>query len=999
MRSIRFFLAVGALLLAGALSARAQDLQVKGSVSDQANGEPLAGVVVQVQGQPNRYATTAADGEYSISVPSNGALVFTLLGYKTQEVAVSGRAVVNVAMASDSELLDEVVFIGYGTMRKRDLTGSVASVRNEEIIKRPTSNVMEALQGQVAGLDITRTTGDASAGVNMVLRGNRSINGSNTPLFIIDGMEGSYSELNPADIASVEVLKDASSTAVYGSAGANGVIIITTKNPSKGKFSVNFDGYHGINKIVSFPAINTGQDFIDFRRLAMQNGGEYTSDANLFTTQIQKAIDAGQWVDWWKLLAQTGTTDNYNLSTSFSNDRLDAYMSIGYYELNGITLNDRLKRYSMRTKLDFKANKWLKYGINLYAMYGNTDRRNSRVWNRVLNMAPLGVPYDENGVVNPFPIEGTSDLSPIADLEPGQYANNIKTLSLTPQGYVEITPLKGLSFRSVLGAYLSNAKTGIYTGNRSYQGLEWAQVQAQARNVMSYNYKWQNILTYDTTIASDHNLTVTAVAEWTKNQTEQSQAIANGYDADIYSYYNLAAATSTPQISSGYTGTQMMSYVGRLNYSYKGKYIATISARADGASLLAEGHKWAVFPAGAVAWRVSDEPWMQDIPQISNLKLRASYGVTGNAGASAYATQNLVRNGVYGMQDVTTNYSGYQLSIANKNLEWEKSYTWDVGLELGLFNDRIALEFDWYNTHTTGLLYQQNLPYAQGGYGSSPFSMWANVGETLNRGIEITLNTRNIITRDFQWSSTLTFAANHEEVLKTTQDTPLQFGSYYLIPGQPIQTYYNYKYAGIWGTAEAAEAAKYGAIPGEVRLEDVPDENGQVDYLYNQNDYQVLGYNTPKWTAGFTNNFTWKNFDLSVHMIARWGWMMSYGITGWYRQSGTSPSPKICDYWTPENQSARWPAPNSVRSDTYAGAANRLDASYIKIKNLQLGYTLPQRWSDALGISRARVYFTASDPLIWTKVKYFKDYDPEKGGDDDDTPLSKEFVFGINITF
>ena len=998
MRNIRFFMAVG-LLFAGVIFAQAQTLQVKGTVSDAANGDPLAGVVIQVQGQASRYATTAADGEYSISVPSDGALVFTLLGYKTQTVQVSGRGVVNVALESDSELLDEVVFIGYGTMRKRDLTGSVASVRSEEIVKRPTSNVMEALQGQVAGLDITRTTGDASAGVQMVLRGNRSINGSNTPLFIIDGMEGLYSQLNPADIASVEVLKDASSTAVYGSAGANGVIIITTKNPSKGKFSVNFDGYHGINKIVAFPEVNTREDYINFRRIAMQNGGEYTNDANLFPSYIQNAINAGQWVDWWKELAQTGHTDNYTLSTSYSNDRIDTYFSLGYYDLNGITKDDELQRYSMRTKVDVKATNWLKYGINIYAMYGNTDKRYSRVWNRVLCMVPLGVPYDENGNVTPYPLEGDGTMSPIADLQPGQYANNTKTISLTPQAYFEITPLKGLSFKSVIGGYLNNNKLGQYTGNYSYQGLEAATVQAIAQNSMSYNYKWQNILTYDTTIANSHNLTATAVAEWTKNQSENSRAVGNKFDSDFYQYYNLAAATSTPQVSSGYTGTQMMSFVGRLNYSYKGKYIATISARADGASVLAEGHKWAVFPAGAVAWRVSDEPWMKDIRQISNLKLRASYGVTGNAGASAYATQNVVRNGVYGMQDVTTNYSGFSSNIANQNLEWEKSYTWDAGFELGLFNDRIALEFDWYNTHTTGLLYKQNLPYAQGGYGSSTFSMWANVGETLNRGIEITLNTKNIMTRDFSWSSTLTFAANHEEVLKTTQETPLQFGSYYLIPGQPIQTYYTYQYMGLWGSDEATEAAKYGAIPGQVKLKDVPDENGEIDYKYNQNDYQVIGHNTPTWTAGFTNNFTLGNFDLSIHAIARWGWLMSYGITGWYRQNGLSPSPKICDYWTESNQNARWPAPNSTKSDTYAGYANWLDASYIKIKNIQLGYTLPQRWTEAIGISRARIYFTASDPLIWTKTKYFKNYDPEKGGDDDDTPLSKEFVFGINITF
>lgn len=995
MKAIQMFSTIVALLLTGATAlAQGQGtITVNGNVSDANTGEALSGVVVQLKGQ-NIYTTTGASGEYTIAVPSDGVLEFNLLGYFVLDIPVGGTALHNVSLKTDSEALDEIVVIGYGTMRKRDLTGSISSVKSDDLTRRPTSNVIEALQGQVAGLDITRSTGDASSGISMTLRGNRSINGSNTPLFIIDGMEGSYSELNPQDIASIEVLKDASSTAIYGSAGANGVIIITTKTPEKGKFSINLDAYHGVNKIVSFPSVNTGDDYINFRRLAMQNAGEYTDDANLFPNYIQTAIDKGQWVNWAEELAQTGHTDNYNLSTSYSNDRIDSYFSLGYYKLEGITKNDGMERYSARAKVDFKVNDYVNYGLNLYGMYGNTDKRYSRVWNRVLCVVPLGVPYDEEGNVNPYPLEGDGTMSPIADLQENQYANNVKTLSLSPQAYIEITPFKGLSFKSVIGGYLSNAKTGKYTGSRSYQGLESATVQATANNVLTYNYKWQNILAYDNTFADSHHITATAVAEWTRDRQESSTAIANGFDSDSYQYFNLAAGTSTPTIMSSYVGTQMMSFVGRVNYSYKGKYIATLSTRYDGASVLGSGHKWAMFPAGAVAWRVSDEPWMKGVEQINNLKVRASYGVTGNAGADAYATQNVVKSGIFGFQDVSTNYSGFSSTIANPDLEWEKSYTWDIGMELGLFKDRINLEFDWYRTITKDLLYEASLPLAQGGNSGNNLTIWSNVGETLNRGIELTLNTKNIMNRDFQWSSTLTFAKNHEEVLKTTQETPLEFNDYYLIVGKPIQTYYDYKYLGIWGTDEADEAAKYGAIPGQVKLEDL---NG--DYKYNQEDYQAIGYNSPKWTGSFTNTFNWKNIDLSINIIARWGWSMHYGVTGWYRQDGISPSPSICDYWTEANQSARYPAPNASTSDSYADYANWFDASYIKVKNIQLGYTFPTQWLDKVGIDKARVYCTASDPLIWTKTSYLKGYDPEKGGDDDNTPLSKQFVFGINITF
>ena len=834
----------------------------------------------------------------------------------------------------------------------------------------------------------------------MTLRGTRSINGDNSPLFIIDGMEGSYDELNPNDIASIEVLKDASSTAVYGAAGANGVIIITTKTPKKDKFSIDLDAYYGWNVISSFPEVNRGEDYINFRREAQRTVGAWNSpadDGNLFPSYMQKFIDNNQWVDWFDLASQTGITNSYNLSTSYSNDRVTSYFSLGYYNLEGLLKGDELERYSARAKIDFKANEMVKYGLNLYAMYSENDKRYSRIWNRILCMPPLGTPYDEDGNLVDYPL-GDGNMNPLADMGEDQYVNNVKTLSVAPQIYVELTPLKGLSFKSLLGGYFRNMKESKYTGTKSYQGLESGLVQATIPNTFTYNYKWQNILTYNFKIKEDHDFTITGVTEWSKDQKEKATATANKFDTDSYLYHNLGAATGTPTVSSSYVGSQKMSYVARINYSYKGRYLLTLSSRWDGSSILADGNKWDMFPAGAIAWRISDEPFMQNVKAVSNLKLRASYGVTGNAGASEYATLDYSRTGIIGFQDVGVPYSGYSQSIANKSLGWEKSYMTDLGFDLGLFSDRLNVAFDWYRTDTKDILFEKNLPYATGGYGSSPFKIWSNVGETRNTGVELSITSRNFVGPEFQWSTTLAFSTNKEEVIKTTSEGPLQFGDYYLIPGEAIKTYYGYKYAGIWGTAEAEEAAKYSQKPGQVHIA----ENGTPDYKLNADDYYVLGSATPKWSGSLLNNFNYKNFDLSILLIARWDWTIPYGLTGWYRTDGLTPSPTVCDYWTPENQSARYPRPDASITngqDPYQQWANYFDGSYLKVKTISLGYTFPKKWLNAVKIDRMRVYFTANNPFIFTKCDYLKNYDPEKGGNDDDAPLSKQYVFGVNISF
>ncbi|MDE6555456.1 MAG: TonB-dependent receptor, partial [Duncaniella sp.] len=340
---------------------------------------------------------------------------------------------------------------------------------------------------------------------------------------------------------------------------------------------------------------------------------------------------------------------------------------------------------------------WLNYGLSLYGMYSNNDRRYSRIWNRVRCMAPLGDVYDEDGNLVDYPL-GDGNMNPLADNNSDSYINNYKTLSFTPQAYVEIKPVKGLSIKSVIGGYLRNVKASSYLGNHSYQGLESGKISAEIGNRFTYNYKWQNIVTYDFNLHNDHRFTATGVTEWSKDRLETSTAIANGFDSDDYGYHNLGASTGTPTVASSYIQTQKMSYAIRLNYAYKGRYLASFTTRWDGASILSSGHKWDTFPAGSLAWRISDEPFMSDIRWLNNLKIRAEYGVTGNAGASAYATLDYSRTGIIGFQDIPQNYSGYNLSIANKDLGWEKSYNLNIGLDAGFLNDRITFTADWYRT-------------------------------------------------------------------------------------------------------------------------------------------------------------------------------------------------------------------------------------------------------------------------------------------------------------
>ncbi len=984
----------------------AQTRPITGTVRD-AQG-PMAGVTVMVQGTTTGVSTDS-EGRYSVKAPAGSTLEFSFVGYTDVKMEVGDRQTIDVVMREAATDLDEVVVVGYGTVRKRDLTGAIQSVKNEDLVKTPTSNVMEALAGRVAGLSISVSDGRATSGVNMTLRGSRSLSGSNTPYIIIDGVPGQYNDLNPNDVESIEVLKDASSTAIYGSAGANGVIIITTKSGNKnGKVTVNFDAYRGVNGYLQFPEVRTGEEYIKLRREAHRTAGTWNpgdSDAILFSNAEWEAVQNNQWIDWLDLGTRNGVLQNYSISASGGTEKTRGYLSLSYYEREGFLPGDELTRYGLKTTVDHQIRPWASIGVNLVASYTKSSERNGRYFTRVFTTLPLGTPFLEDGTINPYPLAGnTGTISPIADQNPVQFVNDRRQLAFNPTAYLEIKPLKGLSFKTMLSAYLSTPRTGTYNGRTSMSGTTRTSAGINSNNI--YNYKWENILNYNFTVNQDHNFAITGVTSWTKDRKETYGMTGYNIDWDGYTFYRLQNSTTTDRsINSSYTEQQSLAFIARINYSYKGRYLLSISNRTEGASVLASGNRWDNFPAVSAAWRISDEAFLKD-SGIYDLKLRVGYGVTGNSGASPYSTQNIGRMGTnFAFQNDPAPYYGFAQSIPNANLGWEKSYGTNVGVDLGLFNNRLSMTLDLYHVKTKDILYKRTLPASTGAAGTSNLKILENICATVNRGLDIVINSVNIRKKDFEWTTAFTFNTNHEEITDFTQDVPVSGSNKtWLIKGHPIQSLYDYKYAGIFQTEE--EAQKYNRHMGDVKIEEVPDENGNVNYSYGSEDMQVLGQVAPKWTAGLQNTLVYKGIDLSFFLDARWGNTINHWVMSWYNGSGNGNGPKMLDYWTPENPGGRFPRPNTAHGTTIGNnptvgtsSLTYIDGSYIKLRNITLGYSLPARWLKKIPLERFRIYATVSNPWTWTKSKYLKDWDPERGHRQDEWPLSRQMVFGVNITF
>lgn len=986
------------------------------------NKETIAGATVIVKGTTNGN-TTNEEGKFILNIPAEGptTLVVSFLGYRPEEVTVEpGQNVVEVRLEENVATLNDVVVIGFGAVKKRDVTGSIYSVKADEIVQTPTHNAVEALQGRVPGADIVRTSGAAGAGSAITIRGNRSINSGstidkNSPLVVIDGYQGgNISDLNPNDIESVEILKDASSTAIYGAQGANGVIIVTTKRGAAGKTRVDYNGYYGVNDY-QFPESRVGDSYLALRREAYRTVGQWSSpadDSRIFPAVGEyDAVQNGQWVNWVDLVKHRGLQQSHSVSLRAGSESTKIFASTGYFREEGMLQGNNFNRYNARLNLDQNISKVFKTGLlTQVTYYQQQDRRDPL--SVATSISPLGVPYDENGRPNTYPIASDQTrISPLADeAGPNVARNNTIRTNIIANGYLEAKPLPGLTLRTNFGSNLDFRRQGIFNDRLSLAQNGRGYSASSTENTFSRFINWDNILTYVQEFGKS-TVTLTGITNFIRSDVDntyaggQSQLLSSQLFYDLNSTSTSSRSFASPS-TAPYVGSKNMAYAARANYNYAGKYLLTITGRYDGASRLAPGNKWDFFPSIAGAWNIGDENFLRNSRKLTQLKLRASYGVAGNYAIAPYGTQSvLAASPRMSFGDVPAQMYQFAPTVGNPDLGWEKSATLDVGLDMGFFDNRLTATLDLYDTRTSDILLLRPLPLSSG-----VTQVYENIGATRNRGVELAITSQNFSTEDFSWSTTLTFTRNKEEItdLLDGRDIIATNGpeTNSLLLGKPVSSFYSYKKLGIWQTAEADEAAKYkvgtGSYafqPGDIKVADL---NG--DFIIDAKDQTYIGSAVPKFVAGLQNTVKYKGFDLNVFAMARYGQMLNAQFLGRYNPSGTGNGPADLNYWTPENPTNDFPRPrkdanlNSYQGYTGYQALNFVDGSYFKIRTMTLGYTLPKSIGSKAMLQNARLYVTATNLLILTKSDLIKNYDPERGGSES-TPLSRQVLVGLNLSF
>lgn len=1006
--STRILLLIVFLCLGGFV-AHSQD--VGGVVKDE-KGEPLPGVSVQVVGS-TLGTSTAIDGTFKVKVKdlSTAILRFSFIGMENLDVPVKGQKNLTVTMKSSNVQLEEVVAIGYGFVKKRDLTGAVSSLKSNEIVKTASNNALQSMQGKVAGLDITKSSGESGSGINITLRGNRSVIASNAPLFLVDGIEyGSTLDINSSDIESIEVLKDASSTAIYGTRGANGVVIITTKRgKNEGKTRVSVNSYVSFNSPTDLPKLMNAEDEYLFqaerKRYNAEKGtlawgttklSDYPADKVLSTvvsSPYEKSVydlykEGG--VDWFDLIMRNSITQNHEVSVLGGNATTSFNVSLGYMNEQGLLRNDALERYNGRVNLDHKLSKRVKLAASLQYTNRDWNRRQDNVYTQLIKMHTLAQPYLASGAILDKPSElATSHTNPLLNEVDGYYKNNTQSNRLFGNVALDWEIIDNLRFKTVLGVDQNSNRVGEYedymcTGN--YQSGRGSYFEVQ--NTQSLSYTWENTLNYSFKVGSAHDLQL-LLGQSASQSTYEMHGLSGYGLQDHYgknSFYELSNIIPGGRaIANGYVRKNMLSYFGRANYKLLNRYLLTASLRADGSSALAKGNKWGYFPSISGAWVVSDEPFFENVGVVSNLKLRASWGKSGNAAVEPYSTLT-----VLGADKVSNSFGDKLISgqvpanFGDPDLTWETTRTYNLGLDLGILKNRISATVDVYFSKTYDLLLYKGLPAT-----SAYPQVLTNVGTTENKGIEASLNLRVFETKDFTWSSTLSYSMNKDKVVAlasgATQD--LSITGLALIVGQPARAFYDYEANGCWSIAEVEQAKAYGRVPGDIKIVD-RNGDGKISDL----DKRVYNQ-SPKFILGWNNSLSYKGITLSALMYARIGQWIQYDYNTSYKPTEADGSPAV-DFWTPENQGAKFPRPGiASQNDMPALAFEK--ASFVKIKELTLGYTIPTALSAKVGLSKVYVYGSMQNYFTFSNLD---NYDPERGGAISN-PLSKQLVVGLNLEF
>lgn len=963
---------------------------ITGYVKD-ASGEPLIGVSISLGSGGG--TITDVNGSFTLKdVKESSTLTISYIGYQTQTVRVGGNSTLNIVMKASAESLDEIVVVGYGTVKKRDLTGSVSSVKADDVVAIPTTNALESLQGKVAGMDMTKSSGQAGSSPSFTIRGNRSLNASNAPLVLVDGIPyGSDVDIDPNIIESIDVLKDASSTAIYGSRGANGVIIITTKQAKIGKTQISYNGYYSFDSAWGYPDVMNVEQYRDYVRESFRSIGSWKSpddDPYCFPAGYD-FIKNNLNTDWISLVLKNGYTTSHSVNLATANERTTLNASLQFQKQKGEQVGDDMKRYSGNLAATHQITHNLTFNGSAMFTYTENDYAQD-AFNMAVKYRPYGTPYDENGNVVIYPYDDGQTISPLAETIPGNYKNNRRAYHFF--GGVGLTwePIKGLIAKTNYNLNYISYRTGQYYGSYTTK-MGGGNSMATATNNHNANWVWDNTISYHFDLQTMHDFNLMLGNEVTKDVVEQYDG--TGYDllSPAMVFYNLEATQLQQQIASQYTKSSMVSFFSRFNYKFMDRYLLTATLRADGSSVLAKGHKWGWFPSVAAAWRVTEEPWMESTKGwLSNLKLRLSYGVSGNSAVNPYQTEGGLGQTMYVFDVKNTEigqYGYWPTGLANHDLSWEKTASYDVGIDIGFFNSRLNVGVDFYDQETSDLLMEKQIPVPTG-FRSS----WANVGKTRNRGVEIVVNSQNILTKFFRWCTDLTFTSNHEEIRELADGTDRDVVNGWFV-GHPTSVFYTLDKIGIWQISEAEEAAKYGYKPGNVKNRDVV-EDGKIT----QDDRVIIGTPRPKFVMGMKNTFNIGNFDLSFFLYWRHGSMLHMSSTfdiqavnrGWTYQM---------DFWTPENPTNTYPRPNRnfSSSDISLTSLDYYDGSFLKIRDVTLGYNLPKLFCSKIKLTKARLYCTMKNFFQFNNIG-IDGYDAERMGNYG-FPTIKQLVLGLNIDF
>lgn len=969
---------------------QAEEKKISGKVTDQ-NGSPLSGVTVTVKGTA-KATSTNEQGIFNIAVENDDILVFSYVGFEPQELKVGDKTQINISLASAAANLENVVVIGYGTVKKRDLTGAVVSLKGDEVKKVPAGNVMESVQGKVAGVDITRTSGGAGSNVNVTVRGNRSILAQNTPLFIVDGIQYSnFQDINPNDIQSMEVLKDAASTAIYGSRGANGVIIITTKRGASGKVRVGANAYYGVTDDTGYPVPMSGPQFANLKREAARTAGSWKSsadDASLFKADLA-AVQNGTSTYWPGLLLKKGSQQDYNVNVAAGSEKTKVFFSFDYFKEKGLLANDYSSRYALRLNIDQTIVGTLKVGLQSQLTWYDENRRTDNVLTVANKVIPYYTPYNTDGSLIKFP-GNANQVNPLLEELPGTFVNKTNTTRILSSAYAEWKPFSSLTLRSNLGITNGSSRNGLFNGENSISRATSSGSSAKVTNATQTDLIWENIITWQKKFA-DHSVDVTAVTSYISNKQDSSYAQGTGQLVPGQSFYALLNNPSNLAIWSNYIGSNLLSGAFRMNYGYKGKYLLTVTGRADGSSVLTSDNRWSFFPSAAVAWRVIDEPFMASLNWLSDLKIRASYGIAGNAAVKPYSTNTGLILIPFSWNDQTVQAYGYDPQNGNRNLKWELTGTQNIGIDFGLLKNRISASVDYYDSKTHDLLLLRPVPTSSG-----HARVVENVGKTRNNGIEVSLRSVNIQTKQLTWTTALTYTRNKERI--TDLVNGINDVASGLFIGSPVKSFYDFQKLGIWQTADSNAAKSFGYKPGDIRVADVSGSKGVPDGKIDANyDRIIVGSAVPKYTMGFSNDVTFRNFDLNVYVFARVGQTFVSDYANKFEPNAIENGAAV-NFWTPENPTNDYPRPNSNTSRASMPFATTLgykDGSFVKIRNITLGYTLPKTLTQKFHVSSLRWYVSAKNYFTFSKVK---DYDPEGEGSFE-RPLTKLIVTGLNLEF